>query len=428
MNHRPRKRKARIKMKPIRISLQKAKRIALNAQLLSDKLQFPEGKEGVAQVIERLGYIQIDTISVVERSHHHTLWARFPDYTPQMLHELQAKDRRIFEYWGHAASYLPIADYRYYLPRMRSFDDPKSKWAKDQLQEHGHLMQAVLDRIREEGPLSSKDFTGDSKRGPWWDWKPMKVALELLFWQGQLMISERRKFQKVYDLTERVLPQGTNTQYPSAGELGRFLLRRALLSYGIARKKEICEHIHGMGKKSILCALGDLSSSGEIVSLQIKGHDDPYYALAKTLEDGDRAKKPPQVFIISPFDNFIIQRERIARLFGFEYVLECYVPAPKRRYGYFTMPVLWGEKFPCRIDCKADRRRKNFVVRNLVFEPEFRDVADFLPVFACKLRDLALFNHCLNIEIEKTIPARIKQKLQKMVNSALPGEVENTEE
>ena len=195
-------------MKETRISPEIARKIALKAQLLDGSMKFPKGKEGVAQAIEKLGYVQIDTINIIERAHNHTLWTRRPDYKPEMLHELQSRDRRVFEYWGHAASYLPTTDYRYYIPMMRSFADPKSKWVQGRFKKYGHLMKPILERIRKEGALSSRNFETltDKSRGTWWDWRPSKVALELLFWKGDLMITERRNFQRVYDLTERVLP------------------------------------------------------------------------------------------------------------------------------------------------------------------------------------------------------------------------------
>lgn len=228
-------------VKKIRISSKQARRIVLNAQLLGSGIKLSKGKEGIAQTIEKLGYIQIDTIAVIERAHHHTLWCRRADYDPIMLHELQTKDRRVFEYWGHAMSYLPISDYRYFLPKMRNFENPKSKWAEISLAKCGHLMQPVLERIRKEGPLSSKDFKPPpgTKRGNWWDWKPAKIALEMLFWKGDLMVTERRNFQKVYDLTERVLPGNVDTSIPDKDETGQFLVRRSLSANGILQEKEI---------------------------------------------------------------------------------------------------------------------------------------------------------------------------------------------
>lgn len=401
------------------ISLQTARRMALNAQLLGGRNRLPEGKEGVALVIEKLGYVQIDTISVIQRAHHHTLWTRCPDYTQEMLHELQARDRRVFEYWGHAASYLPMCDYRYYIPKMRYFDDPKQKWEKQRLDKFGHLMKPVLERIRKEGPLGSKDFIpkSEKKRGTWWDWRPSKVALELLFWKGDLMITERRNFSRIYDLTERVLPEGIDTSAPDDDELGRFLVRRALAAYGIAKENEIREHIHTTDKEMISESLHDLMDAGEVVSLKIgKSNSNNYYALSDLLERSSKLKKKsPQLRLLSPFDNLIIQRERIKNLFGFDYALECYVPASKRQYGYFVLPILWGEQFAGRLDPKSDRKKKILIIQKLFIEEGFYSDDTFLQALAQKLRGLAQFNECEKITVQKTDPASLKSKLLQLL-------------
>lgn len=403
----------------MQISLELARRVALNAHLLDGNTKLPPGKEGVAQTIEMLGYVQIDTIAVIERAHHHTLWARRPDYEPGMLHELQAKDRRVFEYWGHAASYLPLSDYRYYLPRMYAF--PRTKGDRQWLEANGPLVESVLERIRQEGPLTSKDFDPPpgTKRGTWWDWKPAKIALEMLFWRGDLMIAERRNFQRVYDLTERVLPATVDTSLPDEDELGRFLVQRALSAYGVAQAGEIVDHIRAASRPLILKSLRELVNAGQIIQARIKEDSQAdYYALPAAIEAAVEPEPEPQpVFLLSPFDNLVIQRDRMKQLFGFDYILECYIPAAKRKYGYFTLPILWGEKFVGRLDPKADRRKKTLIVRNLVFEPGFEAFDGFLPALVNKLRDLARFNRCHTIEFDQVSPAKIKQNLAHLANS-----------
>lgn len=411
------------------ISLELARRLILNSQLLDGQVQLPEGKEGVAQTIEKLGYVQIDTIAVIERAHHHTLWTRHANYDPEMLQELQAKDRRVFEYWGHAMSYVPMKDYRYYLPRMRNFLESESNWAKDRLDKAQHAMEPVLERIREEGPLGSKDFEPPpgKKGGTWWDWKPAKVALELLFWQGKLMISERCNFQKVYDLAERVLPDGIDTRYPDDDELGRFFVRGALSAYGVAQEKEIQVFLQpgaardsifqAAGREVISTSLRELADAGEVSPLKIdEDGSREYYASTETLEKAAHNQTAPaQVFLLSPFDNLIIQRDRTKRLFGFDYSLECYTPAPKRKYGYFVLPILWGNKLIGRLDPKAERKKKTLVIRSLMFEPGFNTFDEFLPSFAAKLKEFARFNQCEKVIFEKVSPASIKTTIKKLM-------------
>ncbi|MCP4580309.1 MAG: winged helix-turn-helix domain-containing protein [candidate division Zixibacteria bacterium] len=404
-------------MPPNKISLKAARKLALHCQLLDNKTKVPRGKEGIARTIEKLGYVQIDTIAVIERAHHHTLRTRRPDYNQQMLHELQANDRRLFEYWGHAASYLPMSDYRFYLPRMKRFKDPKSKWEKARLQKYGHLMKPVLERIINEGPLSSKDFEPPpgKKKGTWWDWRPAKTALEMLFWQGKLMITERRNFQRVYDLTERVLPDGVDTNCPDNNELGRFLVNRALSAYGPASHKEIIEHIHGADRDVVLNAIKDMTDSGDIIKVAISGlQKNSYYIKPELYEKSSKLRKTrARALLLSPFDNLIIQRDRTLKLFDFDYAIECYTPAAKRKFGYFVLPILYGDIFAGRLDPKADRKNKILIIRNLVFEPEFNPDDCFLQTFAVCLVDFMKFNNCESITFEKAKPAKIMRELDK---------------
>ncbi len=415
------------------ISSSLARRISLNAQLLDGSPPLPGGKDGVFRTIQRLGYIQIDTISVIKRSHHHTLWSRHPDYSEEMLHELQAADRRIFEYWGHAMSYLPLFDYRFYLPKMQNFRNPANSWIKQQLNKCGNLLEPVLERVRKEGARSSQDFEPPPGRrgGTWWDWKPAKMALELLFWRGELMISRRENFQKIYDLTERVLPPGVDTTQPGQEELGRFLVRRALQALGIAGHKTILKFLQPessrdsdlqMVKREMLAqTVQNLTEEGEVMEVQVEGNKNmPHYTLPGILNSTEKFRdQPAQLFLLSPFDNLIIQRDRIKRLFGFDYALECYLPVSKRRYGYFNLPILWGENFIGRLDPKADRINRTLLIQNMVFQEPLTAGWDFLPDLAQKVGALARFNECEKITVNSAVPSRIRYKLNPLLKKAL---------
>jgi uncharacterized protein YcaQ len=380
----------------------------------------PPGKASVLRTIEELGYIQIDTISVIERAHHHTLWTRLPTYKQNMLDELLAVDRTVFEYWGHAASYLPMKDYRFYLPRMKSYFDPKSKWERERYEKVSHMLQPVLERVRQEGPLTSKAFEpppGERREG-WWDWKPAKIALELLFWRGELMIAERRNFQKVYDLTERVLPAEVDVTVPTDEELGEFLVRRALRAYGLASASEINGHLRAADRPVISRALEAMLEGGEVVEIELgEIGNQPYYSLADTLKLSPRISK--RVSLLSPFDNLVINRDRISKLFSFDYVLECYVPAAKRRHGYFVLPILWGTQFVGRLDPKADRKRKELIIHNLYFEPGFDADRQFLAKLAARIADLAKFNQCETIKLARVTPKQLKVPLKQSIEEAL---------
>ena len=394
-----------------------AVRLALYSQLLSgEDTEIPSGREGTSRVIEKLGYVQIDTISVVNRAHHITLRTRCPDYTPGMLDRLLAEDRRVFEYWGHAASYLPMSDYRFYTRRMRQFVDPMGKWAKDRFEKCGHLMNGVMERIRSEGPLGAADFKSNPKgrAGEWWDWKPAKIALELLFWRGDLMITARRNFHRLYDLTERVLPAHVDTTEPDDAELGRFMVRRALSAHGIVTGKQIALHLRPGGRDLVNASLSELINSGEVVPATMGG-EEGWFVQSAMLESLSDPVTSERVSFLSPFDNLIIDRDRIRRLFGFDYALECYLPAAKRKHGYFVHPILRGGSLIGRMDPKADRKARRLLVRSMSFEDGFDEFDDLLPHLSCALREFAEFNGCDTVVLEKIVPRNLKHPLEKLL-------------
>lgn len=276
-------------MKPIEISIDLARNLAIHAQGLHSHPSFGSGKSAVLRAIQHLGYIQIDTISVVERAHHHVLWSRVPDFKPTDLQTLQAVDRSVFEYWSHAASYLPIQDYRYSLPRMEAYARKERHWFR----RNRKLMNHVLERIRAEGPLQARDFEAPSgrKSGPWFDWKPTKRALEQLFMEGRLMVRERRGFQKVYDLRERVLPHGTDVRMPTPEEVARHLAERNLRAHGLASEPQIRYLRRGM-QRSISHALKGLREEGRAIPVHIRSLGDEVYFVTPELLNAADTLKP----------------------------------------------------------------------------------------------------------------------------------------
>ena len=395
------------------LSLSAARRLSVRTQSLDHREPVQGGKNGASQVVERLGYVQIDTISVIQRAHNHVIWTRQSDFNPKMLDELLAKDRRVFEYWTHAAAYVPFADYRYYLPRMESAHN----WPREARfrRENRRLVKDVYEQIRNQGAMASADFDyKEAKRGTWWDWKPAKRALELLFCTGELMVSARRRFQRVYDLPERVVPDHINTSKPDHNEAARHFARRALSTLGVASLSQVRKLYANGGAQT---ALAELVDSGEVTSVAVEGQEgEVYYALSKTLDAIPRRLKN-HLHLLSPFDNLTIDRYRLADLFGFHYRIECYTPAPKRRYGYFTLPILWNGRFIGRLDPKAERKSQTFLVRNLVFEPGFKEFDNLVPVLAETLHRFAAFNGCTGIHVEKTEPRKVKVPLVRALRS-----------
>ena len=398
------------------ISAGRARRLIIQSQGLDGRWRLPPGAEGAAQVVERLGYVQIDTIAVVQRAHEHVLWSRYPDYDPKMLHQLQAVDRRVFEYWTHAASYVPMADYRFYLPRMRGFADGERmrSWRRD----NARLARQVLERIREEGGLAASEFEAPpDKRGPWWDWKPAKRALEYLYSSGELMISDRRKFQRVYDLAERVLPPEVDTSLPSADDRAHFSVRRALGNLGVSGAGDMRWWLRD--PEAVSAALAELVEVGEVTPVRVRGWDgEAQYALTEALEASSRgSRRRRRLHILSPFDNLVIRRRRLKQIFDFDYKLEAYVPAPKRQYGYFCLALLWGDRFIGRIDPKAERRQKRLVIRSLILEPGTEIDDELMAGLAGSLSAFAAFNGCERTEIEHSRPARVGSRLQRLIEA-----------
>jgi uncharacterized protein YcaQ len=390
-----------------KITQSDARRLMIQAQGL-DGRRASLGEEGAEGIIARIGHVQIDTISVVQRAHHHIFWARDHGYRPEALDNL-LKSRRAYEYWRHAACYLPMQDYRFSLPRMkRSRDASRSKgWLSDE--QNRATAEGVLERIREEGPLGSADFDAPDgkKRGTWWDWKPAKVALETLFTNGDLMVAERRKFQRLYDLAERVLPADADVRDPSDEEILRFETDRALRTLGLLRPEDMPR---GIQVEKTRALLEEKTGFGEVVPLEIEGWEgETHYALAEGL-NGLGNSTEEETFILSPFDNLVLNRGRLKRFFDFEYRLECYVPAEKRRHGYFSLPILHGDRFVGRLDAKAERKARTLILRRLTFEPGCDDER-LLPGLAKALHAFVTFNDCERFRIETVEPESLQAPL-----------------
>jgi len=373
-------------MEQQKISLQEAQQIILSSQMLMGPNFEP------LQVIEHLGYVQIDTISVVERAHHHVFWTRCPKYKPADLNQL-VRSRKIFEHWSHAASYLPMKDYRFSLPMKKELaSQGRLLSPKDQ-----KLMKSVLKRIKEEGPLRSIDFKKGpkSKKTGWWDWKPAKKALERLFLAGKLEVARREGFQKVYDLPERVVPTSVNTTFPTKKEQMQFLIRRTLRNHGLATAREIGY----LKKKTVINAIRKeiekMLLAKEIIEVSVQGVEELYYSYPELFNNSLRTTS--KILILSPFDNFVIQRKKLSRFFNFDYQIECYVPQPKRKYGYFCLPVFNGINPLGRIDCKADRESKEFIVQSIHCEEGI--AKEWLKSkMNSKLKKFAKFNGCNQVK------------------------------
>ncbi len=390
------------------INNRRLRHIALSCQGLGKLRPFGQGRDATLRALEHLGYVQIDTLAVVQRAHHHTLWTRVPDFRPDYIDQL-IKDRLVFEYWSHAASYLPMNDYRFALPRMADARRGKSVYAKAEPK----YMRHVQARIRSDGPLKARDFETFTKRkGSWWNWKPAKRALEQLFMQGQLMISARDGMQKVYDLTERVLPSHVDTREPTLAEFSDYLVRTSLRANGFTTLKQLTHVRPGKPLRDALATvLHQRVDAGTVVELAVEGWP-TVFADAEVL--GTRVTRPAtRVRLLSPFDNAIIHRDRIQTLFDFDYRLECYVPQGKRQYGYFCLPVLFGDEFVGRVDCKAHRQARRFEIIHLQLDLSAVDADQFARQFADSMHRFVLFNDCDSLTVSNVTPRKLSGVIKK---------------
>ena len=391
--------------------INKVRRLVLDAQGLGRNQPFGKSHKGALAAIEHLGYIQLDSISVIERAHNHTWSSRVPGFTPDMSNEL-LEDGKIYEYWAHAASYLPMKDFRYSLPDKKSVRDGvlHKRRSKDR-----KLMANILERIEAEGPLGSKDFedTRENKTG-WWDWKPAKKAIEVLYLEGDLMISSRKNFQKTYDLTERVLPKNLDLTEPTAEEWAKHLVNEQFACHGIAHFKSIAYGRRGVQlraeiKKRIEAQL----ASNDLVELTLS--NDEIYLAPRDFMDRPLPAADPNLKILSPFDNLVIQRKRLTDIFAFDYLIECYVPAAKRRYGYFSLPLLFKDQMVGRIDCKALRAEKTLRVNAAFIEVDEKMQPQVCRALAKALDTFSAFQGCDKVVIANVVPQSCASLLQRAI-------------
>ncbi|RMG57636.1 MAG: winged helix-turn-helix domain-containing protein [Bacteroidetes bacterium] len=389
------------------------RRLALGAQGLLHRRPFGTGKAGTLRALERLGYVQIDTISVVERTHHHTLRQRVPAYQPEHLWSLVA-EKKVYEYWSHAAAYLPMRDVRFSLPRKQLIASGAHHWFRPD----PRMMAYVMDRIRAEGPLMARDFEKPPQQAAgWYSWKPAKRALEQLFMRGDLMIRERRGFQKVFDLAERVLPADADLQVPDEQEMAAYLIRSFLQAHGLGTAKEMGYLLKKEQKAGIPEMISEWVSDGTLTCVSVPRSRDSYVTFSAALSALPRRGPPPQVRLLSPFDNLIIQRARVRALLDFDYQLECYVPKPKRRFGYYVLPILFGDQLVGRLDPQADRKQSRLYLHGLWLDRKPHD-ALFLSL-AEAIDTLAQTNGCSQICLNQTIPLEKRRGLQAYLKTKL---------
>jgi uncharacterized protein len=339
-----------------------ARHIWLRAQRLDSEAPFGEGPTATAAAVAHLGYVQIDTINVIERCHHHILWNRIPAYRRADLRQAQSVDKSVFEYWTHALSYVPSGDLRFFMPAMRRHRREGHKWLASVKPAD---LRKVMRLIRRDGALSIRDIDDDvlvDKHHPWASRKPSKGALQLGFYGGLLTISERNGMLKTYELMERHFGWSKPPKPASASEIAGYLLGRALRAQGLVSLNSIC-HLDAPSKPAVRRLIAARVRRKELVPVVIEGADkEEHWTLPETL-DGVSQLAPALVHILSPFDPLIIQRKRTLFFFNYEHRFEAYVPKEKRRFGYFALPVLVGEDIVAALDLKTDRNRGKLLLQ-----------------------------------------------------------------
>jgi len=338
-----------------------ARRIWLSAQRLDTSAPFGEGPQAVADAVAHLGYVQIDTINVIERCHHHILYTRIPAYRRADLRQAQSADKSVFEYWTHALSYVPSRDFRFFMPDMRLHKREGHRWFANVKPADTRKVMRLL----KGGALTIRDIEDDvltEKEHLWASRKPSKRALQLAFYGGTVTVSERNGMLKTYELVGRHFGWDRPPKSATLGEVTAYLLDRALRSQGVVSLDSIC-HLDAPNKKGVRREIDRRVRRGELVSVAIEGAGKQEHWVSPEVLETKRKAPPPLVHILSPFDPLIIQRKRTRLIFDYGHLFEAYVPKPKRKFGYFALPVLVGEDIVAALDLKTDRQNRKLLMQ-----------------------------------------------------------------
>ncbi|MEA2364451.1 MAG: uncharacterized protein QOD71_3596 [Thermoleophilaceae bacterium] len=338
-----------------RLSAAEARRIALAAQgFAAGRPARPDGR-ALRRVLKDVGLLQIDSVNVLARGHYLTLFSRLGPYPLELVDKpTWYAPRRLFEYWGHEASLIPVATQPLLRWRMQRAHDDAWGGMKSVARDRPELVERVLSTVAERGPIAASEIEdGVPRRAePWWNWSDAKRAFEFLFWSGRITSARRRNFERLYDLPERVLPREVVVApTPAADEAQRQLVRIAARSLGVAAERDLRDYFR-LPTAETRERVAELAEAGELLPVDVEGWSTPAY-----LWHGTAVPRAVDArALIGPFDSLLWERSRVERIFGFRYRIEIYVPAPKRVHGYYVLPFLLGDRLVGRVDLKADRR------------------------------------------------------------------------
>jgi uncharacterized protein YcaQ len=355
-----------------------SRRILLAAQGLATPPATRSGPASVQRLIERLGFVQVDSINVLERAHHLILQTRLESYRHETLTRLLEKDRSLFEHWTHDASLIPTRWYEHWKPRFAKYADraDRNAWWHERLGgDPAPLLKRIHARVRVDGPIRGRDLEEERSEdggGGWWNWHPGKAALEHLWRVGKISIAGRARFEKLYDLAERVHPEAHARSKPSIAEHLEWACHTALERLGVATSNEVAAFWKSIPNADARAWCDAAVARGEIESVVLEDLDGkrrPAYATEASRRLARVEPWADELRLLCPFDPVIRDRQRLARRFAFDYRFEAFVPAAKRQFGYYVLPILHGERFIGRIDPKFDRATDTLIVRGPWWEP-----------------------------------------------------------
>lgn len=405
-------------MPTIEISLQQARSLQILSLGLGQPRTQPAQKQDILPVIRRMGVLQLDTIHIVARSHYFVLWSRLGAYRPEWLDELLS-EKKLYEYWAHAACLLPIEDYPLLKWRMdkaaTESNDPSSWFSRN-----SNLIDTVRCQVTERGPVRSADFIPESREpGTWWSWKAEKSALEALYDQGVLMIARRDKFQRVYELASRLHPELTKQPVPDAETARASLIERTVKILGVSQPRWVADY-YRLPRRETLTVLDQLLKKGNLLPVNIEGWDVPgiihpeNLPLLQEIQHG--SSQPVGTSLLSPFDPLVWDRTRLQCLFGMDFRVECYTLPEKRKYGYWLLPVLHKDQFAARVDIKANRQRKVLELRGIFLEPGMKLSDELVDGLSETIKNCSAWHQletveigtCENTELREGLQARLK--------------------
>ncbi len=405
-----------------------ARRLAITRQQLAGE-RAPANARGIMKVMRDLGCLQIDPISAVARSPYLVLWSRLGAYDPAHLHALLWRDRRLFEYWAHCASIVLTEDYPIHNWLMRNHASDDSLWSdrvRHWIKDNQALLRALMSRIRRDGPIPSRelDEAGAAPRAwistGWTSGRNVSRMLDFLWMQGKIMVAGRDGLQKSWDLSERCLPEWTPRERCSEHKIVRAAAQKSLRALGVATARQISLHYVRGRYPNLQSVLDQLEVEKRVERVQIVEEGTPWrgewYIHTDDLPLLDRLTQvwAPRTTLLSPFDNLICDRARTRVLFGFDYTIEIYIPASKRKYGYYVLPILHGDALIGRVDSKMDRLQNRLQINAIYAEPDATQSRPAGRAIADAIEGLGTFLGANEIVTSRRVPAAWKRELRKL--------------